>query len=106
MANRQQFGCHGRVFRCVLRTTQRGLVVPVGSLINPGFDCELRMKLDRDLPPGSDLDEARAAVGQVYPAPETNETWAPKIQILCAMADNPQQKTCVPAAQTSSGAIA
>lgn len=94
-AIQQQFGFHEPVFGCVLETTPSGHVFPAGSLISPGFECELCMRLDRDLPPGADLAAARAAVGQVHPALEIIETRVPMTQIPCAMADNAQQRTCV-----------
>src|SRR4051794_6911321 len=94
-AIQQQFGFHEPVFGCVLETVPSGHIFPAGSLIKPGFECELCMRLDRDLPPGADLPAARAAVGVVYPALEIIETRVPMTQIPCAMADNAQQKTCV-----------
>ncbi|HVZ10606.1 2-keto-4-pentenoate hydratase [Rhodopila sp.] len=94
-AIQQQFGFHEPVFGCVLQTTESGHVFPPHSLIKPGFECVLCMRLDRDLPAGSDLAAARAAVGQVHPALEIIETRVPMTQIPCAMADNAQQKTCV-----------
>jgi 2-keto-4-pentenoate hydratase len=94
-AIQQQFGFHEPVFGCVLETAPSGHMFAAGSLINPGFECELCMRLDRDLPPGSDLAAARAAVGQVHPALEIIETRVPMTQIPCAMADNAQQRTCI-----------
>jgi 2-keto-4-pentenoate hydratase len=94
-AIQQQFGFHEPVFGCVLETTPTGHIFPSGSLINPGFECELCMRLAQDLPPGADLAAARAAVGEVYPALEIIETRVPMTQIPCAMADNAQQRTCV-----------
>jgi 2-keto-4-pentenoate hydratase len=94
-AIQQQFGFHEPVFGCVLETAPSGHVFPKDSLINPGFECEMCMRLDRDLPPGSDLAAARAAVGQVYPALEIIETRVPMTQIPCAMADNAQQRICI-----------
>ncbi len=94
-AIQQQFGFHEPVFGCVLETVQSGHVFPANGLIKPGFECELCMRLHRDLPPGADLATARAAVGDVYPALEIIETHVPMTQIPCAMADNAQQKTCV-----------
>lgn len=94
-AIQQQFGFHEPVFGCVLETTPSGHVFPAGSLIQPGFECELCMRLARDLPAGADLAAARAAVGQVYPALEIIETRGPASQIPLMLADNAQQKTCV-----------
>lgn len=94
-AIQQQFGFHEPVFGCVLETVQSGHLFAAGSLINPGFECELCMRLGSDLPPGADLAAARTAVAEVYPALEIIETRVPMTQIPCAMADNAQQKTCV-----------
>ncbi|MBS0643925.1 MAG: fumarylacetoacetate hydrolase family protein [Proteobacteria bacterium] len=94
-AIQQQFGFHEPVFGCVLETVPSGHMFPAGSLINPGFECELCMRLGRDLVPGADLAAARAAVAEIYPALEIIETRVPMTQIPCAMADNAQQKTCV-----------
>ena len=94
-AIQQQFGFHEPVFGCVLETTPSGHVFPARSLIQPGFECELCMRLAHDLPPGADLAAARAAVGEVYPALEIIETRGPATQIPLMLADNAQQKTCV-----------
>ena len=95
-AIQQQFDVHEPVFGCVLEETPSGHVFAAGSLIQPGFECELCMRMGRDLPPGSDIAAARAAVAQVHPALEIIETRGPFTQQLSlAMADNAQQKTCV-----------
>jgi 2-keto-4-pentenoate hydratase len=94
-AIQEQFGFHEPVFGCVLETTPSGHVFPAGSLIQPGFECELCMRLAHDLPPGADMAAARAAVGAVYPALEIIETRGPATQIPLMLADNAQQKTCV-----------
>src|SRR3954462_7456129 len=65
-AIQEQFGFYEPVFGCVLETVPSGHIFPAGSLTKPGFECELCMRLDRDLPPGADLDAARAPVGAVY----------------------------------------
>ena len=92
----EQFGYHEPVFGCVLQETPSGHVFPAGSLIQPGFECELCMRLARDLPPGADIEAARAAVGQIHPALEIIETRGPFTQQLpVALADNAQKKTCV-----------
>lgn len=84
------------MFGCVLETVPSGHVFAPGSLIQPGFENELCMRLGRDLPPGADLAAARDAVAQVHPALEIIETRGPFTQQLpLAMADNAQQKTCV-----------
>ncbi|HEY1935305.1 MAG TPA: fumarylacetoacetate hydrolase family protein [Acetobacteraceae bacterium] len=94
-AIQEQFGFHEPVFGCVLETTPSGHIFAAGSLIQPGFECELCMRLAHDLPPGADLAAARAAVGEVYPALEIIETRGPATQIPLMLADNAQQKTCV-----------
>jgi 2-keto-4-pentenoate hydratase len=94
-AIQQQFGFHEPVFACVLDETPSGHVFTPASLIEPGCESELCMRLARDLPPGSDLSAARDAVGQVYPALEIIETRGPAQQIALVLADNGQQKTCV-----------
>lgn len=94
-AIQQQFGFHEPVFGCVLETTPSGHIFPPGSLIQPGFECELCMRLARDLPAGADISAARAAVGEIYPALEIIETRGPATQIPLMLADNAQQKTCV-----------
>ncbi|HUB13444.1 MAG TPA: fumarylacetoacetate hydrolase family protein [Acetobacteraceae bacterium] len=95
-AIQEQFGFHEPVFGCVLEHVASGYVFPAGSLIQPGFESELCMRLARDLPPGADLAAAREAVGAVHPALEIIETRGPfTAQIALALADNAQQKTCV-----------
>lgn len=94
-AIQEQFGFHEPVFGCVLETTPSGHVFASGSLIQPGFECELCMRLARDLPAGADRTAAAAAVGEIYPALEIIETRGPASQIPLMLADNAQQKTCV-----------
>lgn len=94
-AIQEQFGFHEPVFGCVLETTPSGHIFPPGSLIQPGFECELCMRLAHDLPAGADLAAARSAVGEVYPALEIIETRGPAAQIPLMLADNAQQRTCV-----------
>jgi len=92
----EQFDCHEPVFGCVLHETPSSHIFAPGSLIQPGFESELCMRMARDLPPGSDIATARAAVGQVHPSLEIIETRGPFTkQLALAMADNAQQKTCV-----------
>jgi 2-keto-4-pentenoate hydratase len=94
-AIQEQFGFHEPVFGCVLETTTSGHLFAPGSLIQPGFECELCMRLARDLPAGADVAAAGAAVGEIYPALEIIETRGPATQIPLMLADNAQQKTCV-----------
>ncbi len=91
-----QFGFHEPVFGCVLETVASGAVLPASSLIAPGFENEICMKLGRDLPGGASLAEAASAVEVIYPALEIIETRGPFTeQIALALADNAQQKVCV-----------
>ncbi len=94
-AIQEQFGFHEPVFGCVLETTPSGHSFAPGSLIQPGFECELCMRLTHDLPAGADVAAARVAVGEIYPALEIIETRGPATQIPLMLADNAQQKTCV-----------
>lgn len=94
-AIQEQFGFHEPVFGCVLETTPSGHIFAPGSLIQPGFECELCMRLAHDLPAGADVAAAAAAVGEIYPALEIIETRGPATQIPLMLADNAQQKTCV-----------
>ena len=95
-AIQQQFGFHEPVFGCVLETKPSGHVFAPADLIAPGFENELCMRLGRDLSGTVTLEEARAAVAEVYPALEIIETRGPlSEQIALAMADNAQQKTCI-----------
>jgi 2-keto-4-pentenoate hydratase len=91
-----QFGFHEPVFGCVLETVASGAVLPASSLISPGFENEICMKLGRDLAGGASLAEAASAVEVIYPALEIIETRGPFTeQIALALADNAQQKVCV-----------
>ena len=96
----EQFGFHEPVFGCVLETTPSGHIFAPGSLIQPGFECELCVRLAHDLPAGADVAAAEAAVDQIYPALEIIETRGPATQIPLMLADNAQQKTCVLGAPT------
>ncbi len=95
-AMQQQFGFHEPVFGCVLDSKPSGHVFAAGSLIAPGFENELCMRLRTDLSGTIDLDDARAAVDVVYPSLEIIETRGPFTeQIALALADNAQQKTVI-----------
>jgi 2-keto-4-pentenoate hydratase len=95
-AIQQQFGFHEPVFGCILETTPSGHVFGPDDLIGGGFENELCMRLGRDLSGDITLDEARAAVDEVYPSLEIIETRGPfTAQIALALADNAQQKTVV-----------
>jgi 2-keto-4-pentenoate hydratase len=91
-----QFGFHEPVFGCVLDTVGSGTVLSAASLIAPGFENELCMKLGRDLTGDVSVAAAASAVEVVYPALEIIETRGPFTeQIALALADNAQQKVCV-----------
>jgi 2-keto-4-pentenoate hydratase len=91
-----QFGFHEPVFGCVLETAASGTVLPASSLIAPGFENEICMRLGRDLSGSVSLEDAAAAVSEIYPALEIIETRGPFTeQIALALADNAQQKVCV-----------
>ena len=91
-----QFGFHEPVFGCVLETVASGAVLPASSLISPGFENEICIRLGRDLAGGVSLAEAAAAVEVIHPALEIIETRGPFTeQIALALADNAQQKVCV-----------
>ncbi len=95
-AIQQQFGFHEPVFGCVLESQPSGYVFATNSLIAPGFENELCMRLRVDLSGTVSLDEARAAIDVVYPALEIIETRGPFTeQIALALADNAQQKTVI-----------
>jgi 2-keto-4-pentenoate hydratase len=91
-----QFGFHEPVFGCVLETCPSGFAFGADTLIAPGFENELCMRLRADLPGTVSLDQAREAIDVVYPALEIIETRGPFTQqIALALADNAQQKTCI-----------
>lgn len=91
----QQFGFHEPVFGCVLDSKPSGHELPA-SLIVPGFENELCMKLKVDLSGPVSLAQAAEAVDVVYPSLEIIETRGPFTeQIALALADNAQQKTVI-----------
>ena len=95
-AIQQQFGFHEPVFGCVLDSRPSGHLFAAGSLIAPGFENELCMRLRVDLDGPVTLDQARAAIDVVYPSLEIIETRGPFTeQIALALADNAQQKTVI-----------
>jgi 2-keto-4-pentenoate hydratase len=95
-AIQQQFGFHEPVFGCVLDSKPSGHVFAPGSLIVPGFENELCMRLGTDLSGEVSLEAARAAIDVVYPSLEIIETRGPFTeQIALALADNAQQKTVI-----------
>jgi 2-keto-4-pentenoate hydratase len=95
-AIQQQFGFHEPVFGCVLESQPSGHRFAPGSLIAPGFENELCMRLGVDLSGTVTLEQARAAIDVVYPSLEIIETRGPFTeQIALALADNAQQKTVI-----------
>jgi 2-keto-4-pentenoate hydratase len=92
----QQFGFHEPVFGCILESEQSGHVFARDELINPGFENELCLRVNRNLAGDIDMAQARAAVDVVYPSLEIIETRGDlSAQIAVAMADNAQQKTII-----------
>jgi 2-keto-4-pentenoate hydratase len=95
-AIQQQFGFHEPVFGCILDSRPSGHVFGPGDLIQPGFECELCLRIGRPLRGEVDLATARAAVEAVHPSLEIIETRGDlSAQIAVAMADNAQQKTVI-----------
>ena len=97
-AIQQQFGVHEPVFACLLADGLRrsGDAFRHDGLIKPGFENELCLLLDRDLPADATPQTVAAAVGQVYPAFEIIETRGDFAgQLALAITDNAQQKAFV-----------
>jgi 2-keto-4-pentenoate hydratase len=94
----QQFGVHEPVFACLLAEglVRSGHVFRRDELIEPGFENELCIVLDRDLSANATPADVAAAVGQVYPAFEIVETRGDlSRQLALALTDNGQQKAFV-----------
>jgi 2-keto-4-pentenoate hydratase len=92
----EQFGFHEPVFGCILENKQSGHVFGRDELINPGFENELCLRVNRDLTGDVDMAEVRAAIDAVYPSLEIIETRGDlSAQIAVALADNAQQKTII-----------
>ena len=103
VAIQQQFGVHEPVFGCLLAEGRvaSGHVFG-GDLIQPGFENEICVALDRDIAPGATMDDVAAAIGTVYPALEIIETRGDLTSHLAlALADNAQQKAFVLGAPVS-----
>jgi 2-keto-4-pentenoate hydratase len=95
-AIQEQFGFHEPVFGCILEQERSGHVFPADTLIKPGFENELCMRIGRDLSGEIDIATARAAVEAVAPSLEIIETRGDLArQIAVALADNAQQKTII-----------
>ena len=103
-AIQQQFGVHEPVFGCLLESGVKlsGEHFRTASLIKPGFENEVCMRLGRELAGASvDQSEARRAVESCYPAFEIIETRGDFTKDLpLALADNAQQKAIVLGAET------
>src|SRR6516225_5517664 len=94
----QQFGVHEPVFACLLAEglVKSGHVFRRDALIEPGFENELCIVLDRDLPANATRADVAAAVARVYPAFQIIETRGDLSgQLALALADNGQQKAFV-----------
>ena len=97
-AMQQQFGLHEPVFACLLAVglVKSGHVFRRDALIEPGFENELCIVLDRDLPVDATRKDVAAAVARVHPAFEIIETRGDLSgQLALAIADNAQQKAFV-----------
>jgi 2-keto-4-pentenoate hydratase len=94
----QQFGLHEPVFACLLAEglVQSGHVFRRDALIEPGFENELCIVLDRDLPANATRADVSAAISRVHPAFEIIETRGDLSgQLALAITDNGQQKAFV-----------
>jgi 2-keto-4-pentenoate hydratase len=97
-AIQRQFNVHEPVFGCLLADglVQSGHVFRYDALVAPGFENELCLVLDRDLPEHPTSAEIAGAVGRVHPAFEITETRGDlTAQLALALADNAQQKAFV-----------
>jgi 2-keto-4-pentenoate hydratase len=94
----QQLGVHEPVFACLLAEglVKSDHVFHRDELIEPGFENELCIVLDRDLPANATRADVAAAVARVYPALEIIETRGDLSgQLALALTDNGQQKAFV-----------
>ena len=97
-AIQQQFGVHEPVLACLLADglVKSGHTFRRDTLIEPGFENELCLVLDRDLPPNVTRTDVAAAVARAYPAFEVIETRGDLSgQLALAVTDNGQQKAFV-----------
>jgi len=93
-----QFGVHEPVFACLLAEglVRSGHVFRHDALIKPGFENELCIVLDRDLPANATRADVASAVARVHPAFEIIETRGDLSgQLALAITDNGQQKAFV-----------
>jgi 2-keto-4-pentenoate hydratase len=94
----RQFGVHEPVFACLLAEglVKSGHVFRRDALIEPGFENELCIVVDRDLLADAMPDDVAAAVARVHPAFEIIETRGDLSgQLGLAVTDNAQQKAFV-----------
>ena len=96
-AIQSQFRVNEPVFGCLLEEGKLESGHVLGSdLINPGFENEICVSLDRDLAPTASLAEVSGAIGALFPAIEITETRGDFTgQLALALADNAQQKAFV-----------
>ena len=98
-AIQEQFRVHEPVFGCLLGegVKQSGHVFSHATLIKPGFENEVCIRLGRDLAgPKISLVDARQAAEVCYPAFEITETRGDfTADLPLALADNAQQKAIV-----------
>jgi 2-keto-4-pentenoate hydratase len=98
-AIQEQFRVHEPVLGCLLAegVTSTGHVFDHRSLIKPGFENEVCLRLGRQLSgAGRTVDDARRAVAACYPALEIIETRGDfTADLPLALADNAQQKAIV-----------
>ena len=107
-AIQHQFGLHEPVFGCLMADglVKSGHVFRRDALTEPGFENELCIVLDRDLPSEATRKDIEAAVERVHPAFEIIETRGDlRRQLALAVADNGQQKAFVLGAPLSCDAL-
>lgn len=106
-AIQSQFRVNEPVFGCLLEEgkLQSGHSL-ASNLINPGFETEICVRLDRDLAPAATLAEVSQAIGAIFPALEIIETRGDFTRHLAlAIADNAQQKAFVVGSPVSPGGM-
>ena len=94
-AIQEQFGFTEPVFGCILETVESGHTFDAESLISPGFETELCMRLGHGLEGEITLEDASAAVASIHPAFEIIETRGDARQLHMLCADNSQQRSVV-----------
>ena len=91
-----QFNVHEPVFGCILESCPSGHVFAAASLIAPGFENELCLRLGKDLSGTITREQAAAAIESIHPSLEIIETRGNLTeQLALALADNAQQKTVI-----------